>query len=138
MKYAIKITDQKGNWEADSTGCAENLLLYDDKRAFLRRINNISDSPYFFHMHAREDTKFGSYQEVQCLCKKLNKLAGNSRTFRPINRTKCLYITHRNYSRNKLSNSGIRRWRKASKSKDPQKETPFETLRRKTREKENR
>ena len=138
MKYAIKITDQKGNWEADSIVWAENMLLFYDKRAFLSRINNISESPYFFHMHTREDTKFGSYQEAQYLCKKLNKHAGNSRMFSPISRTKCLYITHRNYSRNKLSNSGIRRRRKASKSKDPQKETPFETLRRKNREKENR
>ena len=135
MQYAIKITDQKGNWEADSIGYMKRLSHY-VKEDFIRINNTIGGTPYFFY--ERHSDKFGSYQEAQYLCKKLNKLAGNSRSFRPISRTKCLYITNRNYSRTEVSNSRIRRLRKTSKSKGPQKETPFETLRRKHREKENK
>lgn len=28
MRYTIKVTDQKGNWEADSIGCAKRMLYY--------------------------------------------------------------------------------------------------------------
>lgn len=135
MQYAIKITDLKGNWEADSIGYMKRLFHY-DKEYFLRINNNIGGTPYFFYeLHS---DKFGSYQEANCLCRKLKEKMGNSRSFRPISRKKCLYLDNRNYSRTAISNSRIRRFRKKIKSKDPVKETPFETLRRKHREKENR
>lgn len=136
MKYAIKMIDQNGNWEADSIGCAKRMLYY-GKDSFLR-INTISERPYFFYIKIGEfANNYASYQEAQYLCKKLRKLSGNSRSFRPISRMKCLYLTNRNYSSAELTNYNIGRLRERNKANDPVKETPFETLRRKNREKEN-
>jgi len=135
MQYAIKMIDQNGNWKADSIGYIRRMSDMYDKEYFLRRAN-IGETPYFFYEYNSDI--FGSYQEAQYLCRKLKKLAGNSHSFRPISRTKCLYLANRNYSRTAISSSRIRRLRKRNKSKDPMKETPFETLRRKNREKENR
>lgn len=137
MQYAIKMIDQNGDWEADSIGCAKRMLYY-EKDSFLR-INTISERPYFFYIKIGEfANNYSSYQEAQYLCKKLRKLSGSSRSFRPISRTKCIYLINRNYSGAELANSNIRRLRKLDRGKDPVKETPFETLRRKHREKENR
>lgn len=132
MQYAIKITNQNGNWEACSKDYAEH-LLYFDKESFLR-IHTISDPPYFFYLGCIP--KFDSYQEENFLCRKLREKMGNSLSFRPISQTKCLYLDRRGYGRANLSNVRIRNLRKRKKNKDPVKETPFETLRRKHREKE--
>lgn len=132
MQYAIKITNQNGNWEACSKDYAEH-LLYFDKESFLR-IHTISDPPYFFYLG--RIPKFDSYQEENFLCRKLREKMGNSLSFRPISQTKCLYLDRRGYGRANLSNVRIRNLRKRKNNKDPVKETPFETLRRKHREKE--
>ena len=133
MQYAVKITDQNGNWEAWSKDYAEH-LLYLDKESFLR-MHTISNPPYFFYLG--RIPKFDSYQEENFLCIKLRGKMGNSFSFRPISQTKCLYLDRRGYGRANLSNVRIRNLRKRKKSKDPVKETPFETLRRKHHEKEN-
>lgn len=134
MQYAIKMIDLKGNWEAFSKDYAE-VVLYQDKKYFLEW-HTIGDSPYFYYRG--RIPKFDSYQEVNYLCRKLREKMGNSLSFRPISQTKCLYLDRRGYVRANLSNVRIRNLRKVTKGKDPVKETPFETLRRKHREKENK
>lgn len=133
MQYAIKATDQNGNWEAYSKGYAE-VVLYQNKKSFLEW-HTVGKTPYFFY--SGRIPKFDSYQEENFLCRKLREKMGNYLSFRPISQTKCLYLDRRGYGRANLSNVRIRNLRKRKKNKDPVKETPFETLRRKHREKEN-
>lgn len=134
MQYAIKMIDRKGNWEAFSKDYAE-VVLYQDKKYFLEW-HTVGKTPYFFYLG--RIPKFVSYQEVNCLCRKLKEKMGNALSFIPISQTRCLYLDRRVYNRADLSNVRIRNLRKRKKNKDPVKETPFETLRRKHREKENR
>ncbi|UKM63024.1 hypothetical protein [Levilactobacillus phage ENFP1] len=133
MQYAIKMIDRKGNWEVFSKKYAE-IVLYQDKKSFIEW-HTVGKTPYFFYLG--HIPKFASYQEVNCLCKKLKKKLGDYFKFRPISQIKCLYLNSRNYSKAELSNFKIRNLREIKKG-DPHKETPFESLRRKHREKENR
>lgn len=128
MKYAIKVVDKNGNWQAVSIQMAKDYLT--DSRGWRNAYFNPKGNPCFCWYHG-EGEPFSSIQEVIRLCKCLNNtdFAGN---FKPINKARCILLR----GRVDTVDDPIRAIREKHHNKHGvlQKETKFERLRRESRE----